>query len=75
MPDDAAVVLVAGPKVDFLDPEVAALRAYLAKSGKVLLALDPPDKPNAPPLANLKALAHDWGIDLDRKSTRLNSSH
>jgi ABC-type uncharacterized transport system involved in gliding motility auxiliary subunit len=62
--DDAAVVIVAGPKVDFLPGEVEALKKYLAKSGKLLLEIDPPEKPDSPPLTNLLALAHDWGIDL-----------
>src|SRR3954463_6027241 len=62
VPDDAAVVIVAGPRNDFLAPEVEALKKYLDKQGKLLLALDPPDKADSPPLTNLIALAHDWGI-------------
>jgi ABC-type uncharacterized transport system involved in gliding motility auxiliary subunit len=34
------------------------------KTGKLLLMLDPPDKPDSPPLTNLIALAHDWGVDV-----------
>ena len=62
VPDDAAVVVVAGPRNDFLAPEVEALKKYLDKQGKLLLELDPPDKPDSPALTNLIALAHDWGI-------------
>lgn len=64
VPDDASVVVVAGPKVDFFAPEVDALKAYLGKGGKLLLMLDPPDRPESAPLTNLIALAHEWGIDL-----------
>ena len=64
MPDDAAVVIVAGPKTDFFPPEIDALKKYLDKAGKLLLEIDPPEKPDAPPLTNLIALAHDWGIDV-----------
>jgi len=64
VPDDAAVVVVAGPKTDFFGPEIDALKKYLAKSGKLLLELDPPDKTDSAPLANLIALAHDWGMDV-----------
>jgi gliding motility-associatede transport system auxiliary component len=64
VPDDATVVVVAGPKIDFYPPEIDALKQYLGKSGKVLLMLDPPDKPDSPPLTNLIALAHDWGVDV-----------
>jgi len=62
--DDATVVVVAGPKTDFFPPEIDALKKFLEKSGKLLLELDPPDKPDAPPLTNLIAIAHDWGIDV-----------
>src|SRR5205823_6859894 len=49
--------------VDFFPPEVDALRKYLAeKTGKLLLEIDPPDKPDSAPLTNLIALAHDWGM-------------
>jgi ABC-type uncharacterized transport system involved in gliding motility auxiliary subunit len=64
VPDDAAVVVVAGPRNDFFAPEVEALKKYLDKQGKLLLALDPPDKADSPPLTNLMALAHDWGIQV-----------
>ena len=62
VPDDASVVVVAGPKNDFFAPEVEALKKYLDKQGKLLLELDPPDKVDSPALTNLVALAHDWGI-------------
>ena len=42
VPDDAAMVVVAGPKTDFFPPEVDALKKYLGKRGKLLLMLDPP---------------------------------
>jgi gliding motility-associatede transport system auxiliary component len=64
VPDDAAVVVVAGPKIDFFPPEIEALKKYLDKAGKVLLEIDPPDKPDSPPATNLIALVHDWGADV-----------
>ena len=64
VPDDASVVVVAGPQIDFFPPEIDALKKYLDKAGKLLLELDPPDKPDSPPLTNLIALAHDWGVDV-----------
>jgi len=63
VPDDASVLIVAGPKNDFFAPEVDALKKYLDKGGKLLLELDPPDRADSPPLTNLVALAHDWGVD------------
>lgn len=65
VPEDAAVVVVAGPKIDFFPQEIDALKKYLDKNGKLLLELDPPDKPDSQPLKNLVAFAHDWGIDVN----------
>ena len=64
VPDDATAVIVAGPRSDFFPPEIDALKAYLAKNGKLLLLLDPPERPDAPPLTNLMVLAREWGIDV-----------
>jgi ABC-type uncharacterized transport system involved in gliding motility auxiliary subunit len=64
VPADASVVIVAGPRTDFFPAEMDALKQYLEKAGKLLLMLDPPDKPESAPLTNLIALAHDWGVDL-----------
>jgi len=64
VPDDASVVIVAGPKNDFFPQEIDALKKYLDKGGKLLLLIDPPDRPDSPALKNLIALAHDWGMDL-----------
>ena len=41
VPDDAAMVIVAGPKTDPLAPELTALDAYIAKGGKVFFMLAP----------------------------------
>jgi ABC-type uncharacterized transport system involved in gliding motility auxiliary subunit len=64
VPDDAAVVVVAGPKTDFFPAEIEALKKYLARSGKLLLLIDPADKADSAPLSGLIALAHDWGMDV-----------
>jgi ABC-type uncharacterized transport system involved in gliding motility auxiliary subunit len=64
VPEDASVLVVAGPRIDFLPQEIDTLKRYLARGGKLLLMLDPPDKADAPPLANLIALARDWAIEV-----------
>jgi ABC-type uncharacterized transport system involved in gliding motility auxiliary subunit len=64
VPEDASVVVVAGPKADFLPGEIDALKAYLAKGGKLMLLIDPVEKADDPPLTSLTALAHEWAIDL-----------
>lgn len=63
VPSDATVLIVAGPKSDFLPQEIDILKAYLAKGGKVFFLLDPPDKPGATDLTNVIALIKEWGID------------
>lgn len=64
IPDDATVVIIAGPKTDYTVPEIDALKKYMGKGGKVLLMIDPPDKADTPPLANLIAFAKEWGIEV-----------
>jgi ABC-type uncharacterized transport system involved in gliding motility auxiliary subunit len=62
VPADAAVVVVAGPTIDYLPNEVDALRSYLRKGGKLLLLVDPPKKVDSAPLTTLLALAREWDI-------------
>lgn len=64
VPSDATLVVVAGPKNDFLPQEVDALRRYVDKGGKLMLMLDPPEKADGGQLTNLIALAHEWSIDV-----------
>jgi ABC-type uncharacterized transport system involved in gliding motility auxiliary subunit len=64
VPDDASMLVVAGPKTDFFPAEIDMVKKYLAKGGKMMLLLDPPDRSDSPPLTNLIALAKDWGIDV-----------
>jgi ABC-type uncharacterized transport system involved in gliding motility auxiliary subunit len=63
VPADATVVIIAGPQADFLAPEIDMLKAYLARGGKLMVMLDPPDRPDSPDLTNLIALVKEWGID------------
>jgi ABC-type uncharacterized transport system involved in gliding motility auxiliary subunit len=64
VPDDATILAIAGPKTDYLAPEVDQIRAFLKKGGKVLMMLDPVEKADAPPLTNLIALAKEWGMNV-----------
>jgi hypothetical protein len=41
VPDDAAIVMVLGPRRPFFEAEMAALERFLARGGALLLALDP----------------------------------
>ena len=62
VPEDATVVIIAGPQTDFLAPEIDALKRYVAKGGKILAMIDPPE-PNGADQANIRAFLHDWSID------------
>jgi ABC-type uncharacterized transport system involved in gliding motility auxiliary subunit len=53
-----AVLAVAGPKVELLPPEVAAVRAYLAAGGNGLFLLDPFVR------SGLEPVIREYGIDL-----------
>lgn len=41
VPDDAAIVVLAGPQKDLLPGELEALHGYLARAGKLFLLVDP----------------------------------
>ncbi len=60
VPDDATVLVIAGPTTDFFPPEIEALGSYVAKGGKVLVLLDPLITGPAQPL--LAQFLADWGI-------------
>jgi len=56
VPDDAAALIVAGPRRDLSPGALAQLDAYLRRGGRVLALLDPGDAPN------LVALLQRYGI-------------
>lgn len=59
VPDDASVVVVAGPAAEFFEPEVNALQTYLNGGGSLMLLIDPRTSPG------LGTLLDPWGITLD----------
>lgn len=60
-PQDADVIVVAGPQKPLLEPEVKALQDYLDRGGNLLLLLDPNTDPN------LDNLLKPWGVSLDKR--------
>jgi len=58
VPDDAAIVIVAGPKADFQPEELEPLHAYVQHGGHILLMIDPLSVPN------LTAALAQYGIKL-----------
>jgi ABC-type uncharacterized transport system involved in gliding motility auxiliary subunit len=65
IPDNATVLVLAGPKTDLLQGEADLIRQYLsAKQGKLLVLLDPPDDFKKPaPLPLVEGLVKEWGIN------------
>jgi gliding motility-associatede transport system auxiliary component len=64
VPDDAAVLIVAGPRTDLLGPEIDALDAFLGRGGKLLAMVNPPFPERSQPEALRKLLGR-WGLGLD----------
>jgi ABC-type uncharacterized transport system involved in gliding motility auxiliary subunit len=62
VPEDATVVVIAGPTTDFLPAEIDALKAYLAKGGKLLALIDPPQ--GGADIPNLRGFLKEWSIEL-----------
>ncbi len=46
IPTDASAVVLAGPEIDLVEQEIAALQGYLARGGGVLALLDPAALPH-----------------------------
>jgi ABC-type uncharacterized transport system involved in gliding motility auxiliary subunit len=67
LPADATVVVVAGPRTGFLEPETAALTKFLAGGGRVIVLADPVvNTPGAPPEDfGLGGLLTAYGVKLD----------
>jgi ABC-type uncharacterized transport system involved in gliding motility auxiliary subunit len=64
VPDDATVLVIAGPQTDFLQPEIDAVKQYMARGGKVLALVDPQTDPGSAGKPNLTAFIHDWAMSL-----------
>jgi ABC-type uncharacterized transport system involved in gliding motility auxiliary subunit len=57
IPSTCSMVVVAGPKHDYLPPEIATLKKYVEDGGRALIMLDP-----GTPLPNLDNLLAGWGV-------------
>jgi ABC-type uncharacterized transport system involved in gliding motility auxiliary subunit len=49
IPDDASILIVAGPRKDLLEPELAEITRFIERGGKVMFLLDPEGPPGLPP--------------------------
>ncbi len=64
VPVDASAVVIAGPTADFYAEELDALRAYLDRGGRLLVALGLPiNNVNLPNMEGLRGLLTDYGVE------------
>lgn len=65
VPQDADLVIIAGPTEDFLEAEVEAIKRYLKQGGSLLLAIDPDPRSSGAMVGkrdNLEALFVELGV-------------
>src|SRR4051812_9497369 len=60
VPQDASMVVIAGPRVPFTDVEIQALNAYLDRGGDMMILVDPGVDTGLGPLMSR------WGIELGK---------
>jgi ABC-type uncharacterized transport system involved in gliding motility auxiliary subunit len=63
IPDDAGVIILAGPRTELLAPELAALDSYLKRGGKLLVMADPVILSNSP-VDPMKGYLQPYGFEL-----------
>ena len=69
VPKDCTVLLVGGPRFDYLDPAVNAIKTYVEAGGHAMFFLDPPLKMGKEDIGDNDALASaiaSWGITLNK---------
>jgi len=69
IPKDCTIVTVAGPKRDYIQPEVDALKAYVEGGGHAVFMLDPPLKFAKEEIDDNDALSGvlaSWGVTVDK---------
>lgn len=62
VPDDAAVLVIAGPTTSLLAEEVTAIEAYLNNNGRMLFLYDP--KIDTGVVTGLEEPLKNWGVDI-----------
>jgi ABC-type uncharacterized transport system involved in gliding motility auxiliary subunit len=69
VPSDCTVVVVGGPKSDYQQPEVDAIKKYIEDGGRGMFLLNPPLKMGRTEIADNDALAkvlEGWGVTADK---------
>jgi ABC-type uncharacterized transport system involved in gliding motility auxiliary subunit len=69
IPKDCTVLVIGGPKYDYLEPAVNAIKSYVEGGGRALIMVDPPLKignENTGENAALLKLLESWGVTLQK---------
>lgn len=69
VPGDCTVLAIAGPRGDYQQPEVDAVKKYVEDGGRALFLLDPPLKVGRSDIADndaLTALLSSWGVTVEK---------
>jgi ABC-type uncharacterized transport system involved in gliding motility auxiliary subunit len=69
VPKDCTILMVGGPRFDYTEPAVTAIKTYIDNGGRAIFMLDPPVKLGKEDIsenAALSKLVQDWGITLDK---------
>jgi ABC-type uncharacterized transport system involved in gliding motility auxiliary subunit len=69
IPKECSLVVVGGPRRDYIKPEVDALKAYVEGGGRAIFMLDPPLKFGREEIDENQALQNvlaDWGVTMDK---------
>ncbi|MGQ9632817.1 MAG: GldG family protein [Bryobacteraceae bacterium] len=69
VPSDCTILLVGGPRFDYVQPSVDAIKTYVENGGRALFLLDPPLKLGRSEIsenAALTKLLESWGVTLNK---------
>jgi ABC-type uncharacterized transport system involved in gliding motility auxiliary subunit len=69
VPKDCTILVVGGPRFDYVQPAVDAIKAYVESGGRALFLLDPPLKLGKDDIGDNAALAkliESWGVTLNK---------
>jgi ABC-type uncharacterized transport system involved in gliding motility auxiliary subunit len=69
VPKDCTILLVGGPRYDYVEPAVNAIKAYVEGGGRALLMLDPPLRLGREEVGENAALTktlESWGVTLNK---------
>lgn len=69
VPEDCTLLVVAGPRYDYTQPAVEAIKTYVENGGRLLAMLGPPlsaGNEGTSPNAELSKVFESWGVALNR---------